>query len=206
MVSKQAALRVAVPAELREWVDNRLLSAHIRMVRALVLGTLLNAAVAMLALTGQAPTLLVALFGATMIAACLHRLWLAEGIERGRRRRNTGKIVLAFELNSLWLGLNLGILVAIQLPLVSPGVQLLLAVCTVSQVASAAYTIRTLPRAALIYVAAQAAGLGIGLAQLQTLPAVGTIAVLGTASILLVQMAYAAHNLFDFVVRQLCGS
>ena len=196
MVSKQAALRVAVPAELREWVDNRLLSAHIRMVRALVLGTLLNAAMAALALTGQTPVLLVALFGASMSAACLHRLWLAEGIERGRRRRNTGKIVLAFELNSLWLGLNLGVLVAIQLPQLSPGVQLLLAVCTISQIASAAYTIRTLPRAALNYVAAQAAGLGIGLAQLQTLPAVGTIAVLGTASILLVRMAYAAHDLF----------
>ena len=196
MVSKQAALRVAVPAELREWVDNRLLSAHIRMVRALVLGTLLNAVVVILALIGQVHPLLVALFGATMIAACVHRLWLAEGIERHRRRRNTDKIISAFELSSLWLGLNLGVLAAICLPQLSPGVQLLLAVCTISQIASAAYTIRTLPRAALIYVAAQATGLGIGLAQLHSLPALGTIAVLVSASSLLVRMAYAAHDLF----------
>ena len=45
MVSKQAALRAAVPAELREWVDNRLISAHIRIVRALTLGILLAGAV-----------------------------------------------------------------------------------------------------------------------------------------------------------------
>ena len=53
MVSKQTALRVVIPAELREWVDNRLISAHIRMVRSMVLGTLLNAAVIALVLIGQ---------------------------------------------------------------------------------------------------------------------------------------------------------
>ena len=93
MVSKQAALRVAIPEELRDWVDNRLISAHIRMVRPLVFGSLLNAAMLVLALTGQIPATHIALFGSTMVAACLHRLWLAEGIERGRRRRRSAKII-----------------------------------------------------------------------------------------------------------------
>ena len=196
MVSKQAALRVAVPAELREWVDNRLVSAHIRMVRAMILVTLLNAAVVALALTGQIPAVHVALFSAAMVAACLHRLWLAEGIERRRRRRNTGKILTAFQLNSLWLGLNMGVLTGGWLPQMSSGVQLLVAVCAVAQIASTAYTVRTLPRAALIYISAQALGLASGLARLESLPALGTVAVLAVASTLLVRMAFNAHDMF----------
>ena len=196
MVSKQAALRVVIPAELRDWVDNRLISAHIRMVRSIVLGTLLNTTVIVLGLIGQISIYPIALFATYMIAACLHRLWLAEGIERGRRRRRNGKIMSALQLNSLWLGLNLGVLSAVWLPQMSPAAQLLLAVCTVSQIASAAYTIRTLPRSALVYVAAQAAGLAIGLARLESLSALGAIVVVMAASGLLVRMAYTAHDLF----------
>ena len=196
MVSKQAALRVAIPEELRDWVDNRLISAHIRMVRPLVLGTLLNAALLVIALVGQIPVPHVALFGSSMVAACLHRMWLAEGIERGRRRRRSAKITSAFWWNSLWLGLNLGVLAALWLPQVSAPVQLLLAVCTISQIASAAYTVRTLPSAAKVYVVTQAIGLAVGVAQHGSLIALATIAVLTVASALLVRMAYTAHDLF----------
>ena len=196
MVSKQAALRVAIPEELRDWVDNRLISAHIRMVRPLVFGSLLNAAMLVLALTGQIPAAHIALFGSTMVAACLHRLWLAEGIERGRRRRRSAKIISAFWWNSLWLGLNIGVLAALWLPQISPATQLLLAVCAVSQIASAAYTVRTLPSAAKIYVITQALGLAIGIGQNASLTALATIAVLMVASALLVRMAYTAHDLF----------
>ncbi len=196
MVSKQTALRVVVPAELRDWVDNRLISAHIRMVRSMVLGTLLNAGVITLMLIGQIPALHVALFASSMGAACLHRLWLAEWIERGRRRRRAAKMTAAFWWNSLWLGATLGMLTAVWLPHMTPGVQLLLAVCGISQIASAAYTVRTLPRSALVYVAVQAAGLTIGLARLETLSALAAVIVLSVASALLVRMAFTAHDLF----------
>ncbi|MFN3517445.1 MAG: hypothetical protein ACK4YM_09840, partial [Novosphingobium sp.] len=73
MVSKQAALRAAVPPELREWVDNRLISAHIRIIRAMVLGSLLNAAMIVAGLAGKIAWPHLALFGSSMIAACLHR-------------------------------------------------------------------------------------------------------------------------------------
>ena len=196
MVSKQAALRVVIPEELRDWVDNRLISAHIRMVRPLVFGSLLNAAMLVLALSGQIPAAHIALFASSMVAASLHRLWLAEGIERGRRRRRSAKIISAFWWNSLWLGLNIGILAALWLAQISPATQLLLAVCTVSQIASAAYTVRTLPAAAKIYVITQALGLGIGIARHASLTALATITVLMVASALLVRMAYTAHDLF----------
>ena len=85
MVSKQAGLRAAIPTELREWVDNRLISAHIRIVRIMVLGGLMNAAVIVLGLWGdQVANIHLMLFAASMIAAGLHRLWLAGRRDRAR--------------------------------------------------------------------------------------------------------------------------
>ena len=87
MVSKQAVLRAAVPPQLREWVDNRLISAHIRIVKTMIIGTLLNAAAIVVALFGEIPAGHLALFFASSLAAGFHRMWLAEGISRGRRQK-----------------------------------------------------------------------------------------------------------------------
>ena len=196
MVSKQAALRVAIPAELREWVDNRLISAHIRIVRAMLLGTLLNVVAICLGLNGEIKPVLLALFSSSLIAASLHRLWLAEGIERGRRRRRTGKIMQAFWLNSLWLGLTFGIPMAWWFPHLSPASQLLLAISGCAQIAAAAYMIRTLVGSAAIYIATQTIGLSLGLAQVGDLSTWGAIAVLTAAGGLLIRMTFTARDLF----------
>jgi GGDEF domain-containing protein len=196
MVSQQAIIRRAIAPELREWVNNRLVSAHIRIVRSMILGTLLNTAVLVLCLYGQIAPVHLALFGTNMLAASLHRLWLAEGIARGRRQKRAEKMMVAFELNSLWLGLTLGIFFTVAIPSVGASGQVLLGICGVAQIASAAYTIRTLPRSATIYVLTQAAGLTVGLLQLQSLGGLGSVAVLLAASALLIQMAHTAHDLF----------
>lgn len=196
MVSMNAAMRPAVPAELRDWVDNRLLSAHIRIVKWMMLGSLLNSAVLVAALWGDIPDFHLALFALSMIAAVLHRVWLAEGVARGRRQKRTGKMHAAFRMSSVWLGLNLGLLLAMWLPVVPPPIQLLLAISGVTQIASAAYTVRTMPHSATIYILTQAFGLAIGLAQLGQLSAWGGIVVLSIATGLLVRMAYTAHDLF----------
>jgi diguanylate cyclase (GGDEF)-like protein len=197
MVSNQAGLRSAVPPELREWVDNRLISAHIRIVRTMALGVLLNALVIVLAIRGEAiaPAHL-ALFASSTVGALLHRLWLTEGIERGRRRRNASKLMGPFALNSLWLGLNMAGPLAYWFPQVSSGEQLLLAISGVAQIASAAYTIRTLVRSATVYISVQALALTIGLAQLGGFDAAGAIAVVLVASGLLIQMTFTARDLF----------
>jgi hypothetical protein len=75
MVSKQAGLRSAVPPELQDWVDNRLVSAHVRIVRAMALGILLNALVIVFATYGEEiATVHLALFSASTVAALLHRI------------------------------------------------------------------------------------------------------------------------------------
>ncbi|HOB14104.1 MAG TPA: EAL domain-containing protein [Novosphingobium sp.] len=197
MVSKQAALRAAVPEELRDWVDNRLVSAHTRIVRVMVLGALLNTIVICLALwDGPITTPALSLFAGMVLTASLHRLWLAEGIERGRRRRRPRKLMIAFLLNSLWLGLSIAVPLALWLPRVMPGEQLLLAISGVAQIASAAYTVRTLVRSATVVILVQTIGLMIGLASLYGVGATGAILVLAVASGLLIRMAFTARDLF----------
>ncbi|MEQ1541809.1 MAG: EAL domain-containing protein [Novosphingobium sp.] len=196
MVSKQAVLRSAVAPELRDWLDNRLINAHIRILKPMIAGTLLNAAVIVAALLGEVDSLGLALFAASTTAAAFHRLWLAEGIERGRRQKRPQKIEFALRMNSWWLGANLGLPLALWFPHVSAEAQVLLAVCAVAQIASAAYTVRTLPRSATVYSAAQALGLTIGLARQGSPDALGAIAVLLAASGLLVKMAFTARDLF----------
>ena len=196
MVSKHAVLRAAVPEELRDWADNRLISAHIRIVESMVLGSMLNAAMIVVCLLGEFPAALIALFFCSALGASFHRVWLAQGIARGRRQRRPEKMLLAFQLNSLWLGLSFGILSALAMPQVSSGAQILLAICGVTQIASAAYTVRTLPRSATIYIATQALGLTLGLAALGSWSALAAIVVLLSASGLLIRMAFVARDLF----------
>ena len=196
MVSRQAVLRTAVAPELRDWVDNRLINAHIRILKPMVAGTLLNALLLAVALLGEVPAPILSLFVASAFTASFHRLWLAEGIERGRRQKRPAKIMAAFRINSWWMGANLGLLLALWFPHVSSGAQLLMAICGVTQIASAAYTVRTLPRSAMVYIAIQALGLAIALAREGSVPALGAIAVLLLAAALLVRMAFTAHDLF----------
>ena len=196
MVNKFAALRPSVAPELRDWVDNRLISAHIRMVKPMALGTLLNAAMMIAGLWGDVAPILLVTFGMGVLAASVHRLWLAQGIARGRRQKRTEKMIAAFQLNSLWLGLNFGIAFATWFKEIGPTGQVLLAVCAITQIAAAAYTVRTLPRSAASYICCQTLGLAVGLAQLGSLEALAAMAVLLSSSVLLVRMAYTACDLF----------
>ncbi len=196
MVSRQAVLRSAVAPELRDWVDNRLISAHIRIVKPMVVITLLNGAVIIAALIGLVPWFDIALFAFFTATAAYHRVWLAGGIARGRRQKRPQKIAAAFRLNSLWMGATLGVTMAVWFARVPGDVQLLLAVCCTTQIASAAYTVRTLPKSAMIFAATQALGLAIGLAQIGTMTTVCAIAVLAVATALLIRMAFTARDLF----------
>ena len=196
MVSKQNHLRTTIAPELQGWVDNRLISAHIRIVRMMILGTLLNGFALVAGVGAMVPGALLWVFAISLMGAAYHRVWLAQGIERARRQRNPAKMLHAFRMNSLWLGLTFGIAIALWLPLVSPGGKLLLAIVAIAQIASAAYTVRTMPRAAVLYIVPQALGLAAGLASVYELAALFAVAVLLSASGLLIRMAYTAHDLF----------
>ncbi len=196
MVTKQNHLRTSIAPELRGWVDNRLISAHIRMVRMMILGTLLNGGALIAGVGAMVPPALLWLFAVSLAGASYHRVWLAQGIERARRQRNPDKMLHAFRMNSLWLGLTFGIAMGLMLPLVPPAGKLVLAIVGMAQIASAAYTVRTMPRAAILYIVPQALGLTVGLSAVHELASLAAAAVLISASGLLIRMAYTAHDLF----------
>ena len=56
VMGKGQARIAAIPAELTGWVETRLVNAHVRIVRMMVLGTLLNACALLLVLFGDVPS------------------------------------------------------------------------------------------------------------------------------------------------------
>ena len=166
MKGQQAARFRAVPAELRGWVDNRLVNTHIRIVRMMVLGTLLNAFAMLLVLFKSVSHAQLTLFAAATALAGFHRLWIADSAPP--RQLRAQRLMRDFRFNSWFLGLAQGVPMALWLPHVPAGAQLLLAVCGLTQIASAAYTMRTLRLSATAYIALLTLGLAIGLARIGT--------------------------------------
>ena len=194
MVSRNAKWGASIAPELRDWVDNRLVNAHVRSVQPMVLGTLLNAAVLVLCLGLELPFWATGLLAAMFAAASGHRYWLVRGVER--RRRDPAGMAFAFQANSVGLGVGFGTFCAQALPLLGPDARLVLAVSAVTQIAAAAYTVRTLPRSAVLFIAPVTIGLALGFATLATAAALGAAVLLIAAAGLLIRMVFNAHDLF----------
>ena len=184
----------AIPAELTGWVETRLVNAHVRIVRMMALGTLINACALLLVLFGDVPRAQLTFFAASTTLAAFHRLWIAEA--RGRNRTRASAQRRAFRWNAWWMGLNMGLPLALWLPQVPPGAQLLLAVCGIAQLASAAYTMRTLPLSATAWIALQALGLAVGLLRIGSAPALTAVLVLVAVAGMLIRMAFISRHLF----------
>ncbi len=196
MVSKRAMLRASVPAELRAWVDNRLVSAHRRVIKPMVLGNLLNIAVIMAVLWNEVPGYQLVLLGLLLTVSSVLRIWRVGSHNRARVQRKPRAMLNYLWLNSLVNGIIFGISLAMWLPIVSPPAQLLLAISAVSQTAAAAHTIRTIPRAANSFNVTVTLGLIIGLAAVGHAASWAAVALLLPASVLLARMTLTAHNTF----------
>jgi diguanylate cyclase (GGDEF)-like protein/PAS domain S-box-containing protein len=199
MVSKRALLRAAVPPELRSWVDNRLVSAHRRIIKPMVLGNLLNIAVIMAVLQHEVPQYQLGLFGLLMTAAAVLRIWRVGPHNRARAQQQPRAMLTYLWQNSLVTGIIFGTSLAVWLPVLSPPAQLLLGISAVSQIAAAAHTIRTIPRAAISFNLTVTAGLIVGLAIIGHAASWAAIALLIPASVLLARMTLTAY--YTFVAR-----
>jgi diguanylate cyclase (GGDEF)-like protein/PAS domain S-box-containing protein len=199
MVSKRQRLSAVIPAGLEDWVANRLVSAHFRILRALVLGHLLNAAVIGVAFYGVIPATFLAGGAFVMIVACAHRFWLGEGERKKAARRNPRALMLQLELNTVALGALAGAVLAALMPFGGSTHQVLLAIVGSTLLAAAGFTMRTLPRSAMAYVILISLGLIVGLLRIASLPAVAACLLVGATALLLCRMVVVAHRLF--VVR-----
>ena len=199
MVSRHERLFAAIPAGLEDWVANRLVSAHFRILIALVLGHMLNATVISIAFYDVAPLKYLAC-GFTLTAiVCGHRYWLGQGERKKAARKEPRTLLWRLELNTVALATVAAACLVLLMPYGGSIHHLLLAIAGTTLVAAAGYTMRTLPRAAIAYITLISAGLIVGLVQIGSLPAIASCVLIGASSLLLGRMALTAHTLF--VVR-----
>ena len=199
MVSKRERFFADIPAGLEDWVANRLVSAHLRILVALILGHLFNAVFVAISFYGIAPQGWIATAVAATIILCVHRYWLGTGERRKAARRDPRSAILRLEINSLALGALSSVSLFGLMEIGSPMHQILLAVVGTTMIAAAAYTMRTLPRAAIVYIVLIGTGLIAGMLRAGSLPAVSAAVLVGASALLHCRMALTAHKLF--VVR-----
>lgn len=199
MVTRHAFQSARVPAGLENWVAHRLVSAHQRIILALIAGHILNMAAVVVVFADA--TNLVSLTGiaAVLLTACWHRLWIGEQFRDARQQCDARAVIRMLEANSLVLAITFSGTIAWLMPVASPPGQLLLAVVAATLIGAAGYTMRTLPRAALAYIAVLSVGALSGLLRAGSVEALATCVLLVASAILLGRMAITAHRLF--VVR-----
>jgi|CXWL01.1.fsa_nt_gi diguanylate cyclase (GGDEF)-like protein/PAS domain S-box-containing protein len=199
MVSKKERLFAVIPAGLEDWVANRLVRAHFRILAALILGHLLNAAVIAIAYFGFVPLHYLGLGVVAVAIVGGHRYWLGRGERRKAAREAPRLLMRKLELNSMALAALASVALVLLMPLGGPMHQMLLAIVGTSLIGAAGYTMRTLPRAAIAYIAMIAVSLIFGLWRTASPIAFASSILVGTLALLLCRMALTAHTLF--VVR-----
>ncbi len=199
MVSRHERLFAVIPAGLEDWVANRLVSAHFRILIALVLGHMLNAVVIAIAFYGLVPLQYLATGFALTAIACAHRYWLGQGERKRAGRKEPLALIWQLELNTVALATIAAACLLVLMPYGGSTHRLLLAIVGTTLVAAAGFTMRTLPRAAIAYIVIVSAGLLFGLVRIGSLAAIASCVLVGASSLLLCRMALTAHTLF--VVR-----
>jgi diguanylate cyclase (GGDEF)-like protein/PAS domain S-box-containing protein len=199
MVSMREEMAARIPAGLEEWVAHRLVSAHQRIVNALILGHLLNTLMLGVVFYGDAPTFGLLAIAAVLLGACIHRYVVGTHIRKGKQRINPRKAVLVLEMNTLVLACTIGTAMVWLMPGASALKQVFLAVAGTTLIAAAGYTMRTLPRAAISYILIISVCMIFGLIKTGKLEAMAACVLLGSSAVLLARMAKTAHYLF--VVR-----
>ncbi len=199
MVSRRQSWFVDVPQGLESWVNNRLVSAHFRIVSALILGHNLNVLALIAVFWGHVPAAGLLLWSGPILALCGHRHLIRTGENRRVGKRDPRALIRALERNTAGLALAVALAFVWLMPLASAQQQVFLAIVGTTLIAAAGYTMRTLPRAALLYIGIISTGLIIGLIRTGSLEALAGCVLLGASALLLGRMALTAHKLF--VVR-----
>jgi diguanylate cyclase (GGDEF)-like protein/PAS domain S-box-containing protein len=196
MLQRNGKRGAAVSPELQDWVANRVVTAHIRNIPAITMGSLLNLAVVTIALWHAVDLAVLMVIDAVLFVLIGGRLWLARGISRSRRRAQIARMAAAFRVNSALMGLVTGTGCILFMPIVGPGNRMLMGLAVATQLAATGYTVRTLPGAARAFMIPAAAGLCIGLARIGGLPAYSAVVLMAAYTGLMLHMVEVAHALF----------
>ncbi len=197
MVSKRDHFYADIPAGLEDWVANRLVSAHFRILKALILGHLLNTALVIAVFYNDVSSNMLGIWTGAMVATCAHRYWIGQTNHKRVARKTPNAVIFELEINTVMLALLAASAISWFMPRAESGLnQVFLAVIGTTLIAAAGYTMRTLPRAALSYIAIISTGLILALLRTGSIEAIATCILIGASGILLGRMALVAHGLF----------
>jgi diguanylate cyclase (GGDEF)-like protein/PAS domain S-box-containing protein len=201
VVSKRLHQSVLIPADLEDWVANRLVSAHFRAVSGLILGHILNAITVVIAFFGQVPTIALVPWFLAVIATCGLRMRMTYREKNKPGKRNPQSIIQAFEINTVALAALSGgaIIWLFHAPHTNDFHSVLLAIMGATLISAAGFTMRTLPRAAIAYIAIVSACMIFTLTLTGSLVALGAAVLVGASATLMTRTANTAYTLF--VVR-----
>ena len=199
MVSKRRPLFPAIPAGRESWVVNRQLKAHFRIGTAYILGHLLNVVALMVVFSGSAPKVPLAIWSMLLLANIGHRAGIWWRNSAGGDKGDPAVELRSVELNTVIAAGLLGGGLFWLFGQANPHQQVFVAIAATALIGAAGVTLKTLPRAALAYVAI------VTLGMLAAMIAEGSMELLGASVLLLSAAGLVARtslsSFYNFVVR-----
>ena len=196
MVSNKNKVTPVIPAGRKNWLINREISAHFRIVRSFLLGHLMNIMMLAFVFYHTIPLALSMTWVAVAVAACAWRLLIWQERRLKPDRTSPENIKLLLEINTGILAIILSVAIAYLIPRADDMQRLFLAIAYTAMIGAAGLTLRTLPRAAIAYISIVTAGFIFGLLSIAHIYAYAAIVVLVCAAEMVAQSSLNAHKYF----------
>ena len=193
------------PTEFQTRLGNQQISAHLRVVRPLVLGHGLTALVIVAAFFPIVASVPLLAWAAAMLIACAHRIELARAFLRAGRRANPSHARWLFG-NSVALGALHAAMLFWLWPQCAdlPEYRLLLAMTSITLIAGSTFALASLPRAASTYLSLACGALMLLLLTQVGVASVATALLVSGASIVLFrQLAGVRRQFASRIMRDL---
>jgi diguanylate cyclase (GGDEF)-like protein/PAS domain S-box-containing protein len=196
MVSKRERWTVDIPAALQEWVTYRCVSAHQRIVQTLILGMMLNIVLLLLVFHGQVASFPLYAISGGLALTCAHRYWIGQKIKKNKRRIFAQEEMNAFEYNSYASASLIGCMMMWLMPIATDFQLVFLSIMGTTLIASAGFTKRTMPYAAVASITIICFSMISGLAATNRIEAIAASALVLSSSVLMARMSLMAYRLF----------
>jgi diguanylate cyclase (GGDEF)-like protein len=193
--TKRRSLLPAIPAGRENWIINRQIKAHFRIGAAFLLGHLLNVAALVAVFCGSGPNGILIGWTSVIAALLVHRIWLWRGYSVGAKE-GSADFLLAVEANTIALSFILALGIGGLFPLSSSDERVFVTIAATSLIGAAGLTLRTLPRAALAYIAIVSIGTLTALLAARSLLMVGASLLLLSSAGLIARSTLNAFHLF----------
>ncbi len=189
-------LNITIPQHLQDWMLRRLLRAHKAAIPIVIFGQLCFALLLVAGEWAKSSIFESALFLAGVGLASLHRAILGMRISNLTDDDTAPRIHFELMLSSLAYGLLFGGALFLLFPTASGINQIMLGIMAMALIGTTSHSLRTIPKAGMIYMTLVMLGFAGGLFQLGGLSSLAPIAVAVAAMAFLARMLATSFRLF----------